>query len=291
MPPLINTILVPVDFSSFSEAAAKTAVSFARHLQANVLLLHVVRIVDYGSSSLFVDSEEDSHQDLAEQVANTTLKHFIQPLDFEGINVTTKICSGQIHSKIKEASEEIGADIIIMGAHGKSGFDNLMGSTTRRMIRFSKVPVLTVHQELRFDNIKTIAFASSFHQEYTFSFPSIYQFMEMFNAELFLIKVITPKDFEPSYYTRKIIEDFAKGFLIKDYNPQIINAVSVEDGLDWFCSEYGIDLLFMTTHGRRGLRRWIKGSYTEVAGQQSSCPVFSIKMMKVEKPKGVIFPQ
>jgi len=295
MSSLVNTILVPVDFSSFSKEAAKTAVSFASKLQADILLLHVMDVVDYGSFKLAKESSGegggDSFQDLTEKIAIETLEQFVQSLDAQGVKIKTKISTGKVHRKILEESEKTGVDLIIMGTHGCSGIDNLLGSTTRRIIRFSEVPVLWIHDELRFDDIKRIAFASSFNQEYTFSFPTIYQFMEIFDAELFLVKVITPKHFEPSYYSMRIIKDFAEEFLIEDYQLQLINDVSVEDGLEWFCMERGIDLLFMTTHGREGLSRWLARSHTETTGQRGGCPVFSLRMMKVETPKGVIFPE
>jgi len=268
MSSLVNTILVPVDFSSFSKEAAKTAVSFASKLQADILLLHVMDVVDYGSFKLAKESSGegggDSFQDLTEKIAIETLEQFVQSLDAQGVKIKTKISTGKVHRKILEESEKTGVDLIIMGTHGCSGIDNLLGSTTRRIIRFSEVPVLWIHDELRFDDIKRIAFASSFNQEYTFSFPTIYQFMEIFDAE---------------------------EFLIEDYQLQLINDVSVEDGLEWFCMERGIDLLFMTTHGREGLSRWLARSHTETTGQRGGCPVFSLRMMKVETPKGVIFPE
>ncbi len=290
MSSLIKTILVPFDFSSFSKAAVSTAISFARELQASVLLLHVVDVLDYGSFNLLDESQGDSYQVLTEKIASKTLSQFVKSLDHQGVDIKSKVCVGHVHHKIIEESDSIAADLIVMGTHGASGMDNLLGSTTRRMIRTSQAPVLTIHEELRFESIKRIAFASSFNQEYTFSFPTIYQFMELFRAELFLVKVVTPADFEATYYSRKIMDDFAREFLIKDYRIQVVNAPSVEDGLDWFCSDADIDLLFMTTHGRKGPARLITKSHTESTGQHSGCPVLSIRMMKVKQRKGVIFP-
>jgi nucleotide-binding universal stress UspA family protein len=165
-----------------------------------------------------------------------------------------------------------------------------MGSTAQKVVQLSAVPVLTIKEYLGIDKIKNIVFASSFNQEYSFSFPVLYQFMELFKAKLHLLKVITPRDFEPTYYSKRTIEDFASEFLLHDYQLQIVNAHTIEEGIEWFCNENKIDLVFMTTHGRKGLPHLLSGSHTEKIGQKYSFPVFSIKMIKIQTPKGVIFP-
>ena len=277
----IRTILVPTDFSTFSEAAVQTAASFAGALQAKLILLHVVDVPDYGSFRLKGKAHGINLKDIAESTALEMLKRIKQSTDFKGINLQTKVSNGLAYQTVIDESKKCKADLIVMGTHGHTGFDKLLGSTTRRVIRLSQIPILSVKEPLDIKNIKNIAFASSFNQEYSFSFPFIYQFMEMFHAHLYLLKVITPKDFEPTYYSQKIIKDFAEDFQIDDYTPQIVNADSIEKGLEWFCSENKIDLLFMATHGRKGPTHWISSSHTEKMSQQYSCPVFSIKMMKV----------
>ena len=282
----IRTILVPTDFSTFSEAAVQTAVSFTRALQTKLILLHVVDVPDYGSFKLRGKAGDINLQDIAESTASEMLKRIKQSPELRGLNLQIKVRKGLAYQTVVDEGKKCKADLIVMGTHGHTGFDKLLGSNTRRVVRLSQIPVLSVKEPLDIKNIKNIAFASSFDQEYSFSFPSIYQFMEMFHAQLYLLKVITPEDFEPTYYSQRVIKEFAEDFQIDDYILQIVNADSIEEGLDWFCIENKIDLLFMTTHGRRGLTHWISSSLTEKMGQHNSCPVFSIRMTKVRKSKG-----
>ena len=64
------------------------------------------------------------------------------------MKVEGHLTEGVAHEEIARLAEEIGAGMIIMGTHGRSGMRHfLLGSVTERVVRTSKVPVLTVHVE------------------------------------------------------------------------------------------------------------------------------------------------
>jgi hypothetical protein len=166
----------------------------------------------------------------------------------------------------------------------------MLGTNARRVIHSTDVPVLTVKEPLHFSKIKKIAIASNFNQEYAYSFPRLYQYVELFNAKINLIKIITPKNFETSAYSLKTVEDFANSLNLPAYQMHFVNAKTVEEGLSWICERNHIDLLFMPTHSQSTASRIWSGSHTERMGQQYSVPVFSHRMLKLQKPEGVIFP-
>jgi nucleotide-binding universal stress UspA family protein len=289
MSEIINKILVPTDFSETADSAVKTAIGLARKFKARLVILHVIDFLGYGS--LLFEDDLQKPEEAAKAKAMERLDEWKSSTETQDIDLKITVRTGRVFRTILAESEHQQADMIVMGTHGLKGFDNLLeGSNTRRVVNLSRVPVLTVKDHLKPESVKNIAFASSFNQEYSLTFPSIYQFMESFRAKLHLLKVITPKEFEPTYYSNKIIKDFASSFLLADYQLHLVNAYTIEDGIDWACKEYNIDLLFMATHGRMGFAHLWAGSHTEKFGQQSSIPVFSIKMVKAKIPRGVIFP-
>ena len=209
----------------------------------------------------------------------------------QGIRHETSIQLGKVYKTILNAVKEHGVDMIIMGTHGLSGFDKfIMGSNTEKVVQLAEVPVLTIKDPIDISSIKNIVFASNFYDEVAISFPAIYQFVELFEAKLHLLKVITPESFEATHYSKRLMEDFAKSFVLKDYSINIINDRTVEEGIDQFCQDNKIDLITMSTHGRRGMSHFLAGSVTEQVGQKISTPVLSMKMTKVKVPTGVIFP-
>lgn len=290
MSTLINRILAPTDFTVNASAAIETAADLAREFDAALTLLHVVDIPSY--KGIFFEGEIHTPDEMARQFAMDQLSELKEQAMFAGLEVQVEVISGRIYKTIIEEAEKIKADLIVMGAHGLTGLEQLiLGTNARRVVHLASMPVLTVKSPLKIKKIKKVAFASSFNQEYAFSFPSIYQYIEAFNARINLVKVITPGDFESTWFSLKTINDFASSLNLNHYTPHIVNASTVESGLSWFCREYQIDLLFMPTHGRSNLTRIWSGSHTGKMGQEYTVPVFSLKMIKVKKPSGVIFPE
>ncbi|MGI9542923.1 MAG: universal stress protein [Cyclobacteriaceae bacterium] len=291
MSDLINKILVPTDFSKSANAAAKTAASLAKKLDAEVLVLHVTDVPGYGSFQLEEDYQSVNVEQIAAKIAEEKMEALQSEPYLQGIRHETSIQLGKVYKTILNVVKEQGVDMIVMGTHGLSGFDKfIMGSNTEKIVQLAEVPVLTIKDPIDISGIKNIVFASNFYDEVAISFPAIYQFIELFEAKLHLLKVITADSFEPSYYTKRLMGDFSKSFALKDYSINIINDRTIEEGIDQFCQDNRIDLITMTTHGRKGVAHFLSGSLTEEVGQKIATPVLSMKMTKVKIPTGVIFP-
>ena len=289
MSDVVKSILVPTDLTENGNAAVETAVSFSKYLKAKLIIMHVVDLPSYPSALLEADNQSPDR--MAIEFAEAQLAVIQSDQMFEGIEVETCVESGTVFKSIVKKAESTSCDLIVMGAHGLTGIEQLLlGTNARRVIHSTSVPVLTVKEPLYFDKIRKIAFASNFNQEYAYSFPRIYQYVEMFSPLVNLVKVITPKNFETSAYTLRTINDFASSVNLVDYETHVVNSNSVQEGLSWFCENNTIDLLFMPTHGQSGITRIWSGSHTERMGQQSSVPIFSHKMIDFPKSTGVIFP-
>ncbi len=138
----IQKILVPTDFSSCSEAATKAALVLARRFEAELTLLHVVEMTA-GAEETFYPPV-----DLVGAVESEALDALNQACRrIEGtVTVHTAIRRGSPWVQVLETAEVLGADLIVMGTHGRTGFFRaLIGSTTEKVVRTSKVAVLTVH--------------------------------------------------------------------------------------------------------------------------------------------------
>jgi nucleotide-binding universal stress UspA family protein len=291
MSDVISKVLVPTDFSESADAAVNTAASLAKKFSSKLILLHIIDLQDFGDVNLKSHDNGTSLEEIATNLAKDRLATLGRSPSLQGVNLEVKIRVGKVYNTILGESQEESADLIVMGTHGLTALEKLLiGSNAKRIVQLSQVPVLVVKEDLLMENVKSLVFASNFNQEYTLSFPKVFQFMELFGAKIHFLKVITPGDFEPTAYSQKIIKDFAASFMVTDYQHQIVNAYSIEEGIQWYCQEYDIDMVFMATHGRRGFSHFLSGSHTETLGIRSPFPVFSIKMIKAKTPRGVIFP-
>lgn len=138
-------ILVPVDFSEHSTAALKAAIELAREFDSNLHLLHCYQIQPGGMSPYGIaipSSYITEIRDVASrQLAEWQEKHVPAGIPVDAVAVP-KVPS----EAIVETAKAIGADLIVMGTRGLSGFKHVMsGSVAERTVRFAPCPVMTVH--------------------------------------------------------------------------------------------------------------------------------------------------
>ena len=140
-----KNILVPVDFSEHSTAALEVAVEFASVFGAKLHLLHCYQIQPGGVSPYGIAIPSDYFAEIrnaaSQQLAEWQAKHVPT-----GIPVDASTKSEVPSEAIIMSAKEIGADLIVMGTRGLSGFKHVMfGSVAERTVRLAPCPVMTVH--------------------------------------------------------------------------------------------------------------------------------------------------
>ena len=141
-----DTIIVPYDFSEHAKAALTTAEDLARRLESNLHLVHVVQLPDfaYGAGP---GMAIPPHMDLEvlEKRAMESLSEVVAKVDIPG-KVEPHVSQGSdVSERLKETATELGADLIVMGTHGRTGLAHVfLGSIAERTLRGAPCPVLTV---------------------------------------------------------------------------------------------------------------------------------------------------
>jgi nucleotide-binding universal stress UspA family protein len=140
-------ILSPVDFSQTSQRAFETALDLAARLNAEVRVMHVYQL----PASALPEGVWQTPNDLeatVEEALQKRLDEFVEQSAAKGITVSTGLCEGVPYVEITRAAQELGADMIVIGTHGRTGLAHLMlGSVAERVLRTSDIPVLTVRQQ------------------------------------------------------------------------------------------------------------------------------------------------
>lgn len=136
-------ILVPVDFGEPSIAALDMAIDLAKSFGAELTVMHAwelpVTAYSYGAA---VYSSVDLITPLREAAENQ-LESTMTNVRARLPGAKALLRNGHIWSEIQEAIRETGADLVVMGTHGRSGLDHLLlGSVAERTVRSSPVPVL-----------------------------------------------------------------------------------------------------------------------------------------------------
>jgi nucleotide-binding universal stress UspA family protein len=139
-----HRILVPTDFGTHSERAVALALGMAKVFDASVVLLHALDLAQK-ASALASTSGTIVPLDFGEGPARHALETALS--DACGLWPRTEaiLRRGVPSEEILRAAGDVGADLIVMGTHGRRGvFHALVGSVTEKIVRASLVPVLTV---------------------------------------------------------------------------------------------------------------------------------------------------
>jgi nucleotide-binding universal stress UspA family protein len=141
---LPKTILVATDFSECAEQALDYAVALAGVLDAKIHLLNVIVIPAMGipevgiavSSTLIESTARTQQAELDKRAAGHA-----------AAGIETLLRTGDARDVILDAAREIGADLIVMGTHGRRGVRRaLIGSIAESVVRTAPCPVLTIRE-------------------------------------------------------------------------------------------------------------------------------------------------
>jgi nucleotide-binding universal stress UspA family protein len=140
----LSRILLPVDFSERSVAAAHYARSLAEHFGSELLLLHVLTPPQYEFGALQIGGSmlEELYRGRARQAASE-LDAFLAA-EMAGANVERSVVEGDPAEKIVEVARRRSVDIIMMPTHGFGPYRRfILGSNTAKVLHDADCPVWT----------------------------------------------------------------------------------------------------------------------------------------------------
>ena len=137
-----RTIVVPYDFSEHSAAALATAVSLGRRFSSDLHLVHVI----HTPAVLYpILHPALSTPELRRSVEGSLAGVSQGVSDAPGKVETHVVEGGNVAEMIRQVTQDLGADLIVMGTHGRTGLAHaFIGSVTERTLRRAPCPVLTV---------------------------------------------------------------------------------------------------------------------------------------------------
>ena len=301
----INTILCPIDFSDFSRHAFDRAVAIAKGVGASVTALHVAPfreapIYPYQESravEAFLLSAGDR------DMLTTELKRFLA-LDVPlGVPVTCEVVDApNVHHEILAQADRLRADLIVMGTHGRSGFQRLfLGSVTEKVLRTARPPVLIVGAATdvvpaRDFSFKRILCAVDFSACSLAALRYAATLAEPSGAKLTALYVMEwpplapdPLLGPPTDLTgyrmaaeaagRERLHNVVAELPLIDHMgvEEIVGAGKPHHEILRIAAERESDLIVLGIHGRNPLGRMLFGSTAEPVVRRATCPVLTVR--------------
>ena len=133
----IRRILCPIDFSEYSRHALDHAVAMARWYDSTITLLHVCSVVPvaaYAPGTPILPSVVLTPADRDELLAS--MRRFAEDEAGSSPPIQLEFCEGSVVAEVLARAESMPGDLIVMGTHGRSGFERLvMGAVTASELR------------------------------------------------------------------------------------------------------------------------------------------------------------
>jgi nucleotide-binding universal stress UspA family protein len=139
----IRKILVPTDGSDPSLRAAEYAISIAKLIGAQILVVFVVDDVVLDQMAKITE-REPAERELRED-GKGYIKYVLSLADKAGVKASSIMEEGRPFERILRTAKDSNSDLIVMGTYGRRGTDRiLIGSVAERIIEYASCPVLVV---------------------------------------------------------------------------------------------------------------------------------------------------
>lgn len=267
---LNNIILVPTDFSEVCHNAIDQGVKIAALQNFKVCIYHVI---DKNTHAYFKGVES----------VNTAVQKKLEGLIDEfrlnnDVEMEYAYEDGSIFELIHKNAEDIGANLIILGTHGKKGFQHIFGSFALKVLTQAQVPTLVVQQK-KFTGYKNILFPINTFTEARQKVVIARNVARRFNSTIHIFKEIV-KDLDDmnrvDIITKQIVEEFKN----EGINYTIESAEKSGDTakqLIGFAAASNMDLIMILTEPQIGTNYFNLGPWNEkIMFNEAQIPVMCI---------------
>lgn len=288
----IKNILIPTDFSETATLAVAHGAKMAQLFKAKIFLLHSVETTLFtagiGEPVMMPDIQEiykEANEELNKVAGDLKSKY--------GVDVVPIIASGRPAAAISSAVKENAIDIIIMGTHGASGFEELfMGSNAHKVVTISTCPVITIRlttKTIGFSNI-ILPIGSYLHSRQKVN--NAIELAKVYNATVHILGLLDTNDKEDGdkfAIKMETVEHALKEAAIR-YTKKIIRATNPAVEAMKFSEEVNGDLILIMTEHESDLTGMFLGASAKQIVNHSKIPVMSIRpeetMIETFDPEG-----
>lgn len=141
-----RTLLVATDFSDTAELAVERAAELAAAWKARIVLFHAVAVEPLPVAGIGFEVLPPDFQEQVREASAARLDDAVATLREWGLDAEGRLELASPGAAIAAGAERSGADLLVLGTRGLSGFQHLLlGSTAQHVVRQARCPVLVVH--------------------------------------------------------------------------------------------------------------------------------------------------
>lgn len=297
----IKKILVAVDFSDESEVAVHQALDIARHVGASLTLLHVGSVPDKPEGI-----PPSMHATVAEYMRivdeylaedRRKLEELRERLAGQGVEVSHMVIDGIPDKGICKAAEQMGADLIVTGSHGRTGVKRFfLGSVAERVVRLGTTHVMVARPvDSAAGGYRRVLVATDFSEmseralDLGIAMAASGGVVDVLHC--WYLPPMSYPYYAPTKAASDLVtsirdsisagnEDLGKQLLARHGNDRILNFHQLEaapaQGIQEWLEQHEYGLVVTGSHGRRGAARLLLGSVAEMTVRHAPCSVLVV---------------
>ena len=269
-------LLVPTDFTNEAHSAIQHAVKLGVIIQAEVILLNVVKEKnDISNATAKLADEEKWAKSIN-----------------ENIEVRSIVRVGNIFDDIGDAASELGVSMIFMGTHGASGWQKITGSYALKVITNSSVPFIVVQDQLMNDTgYDSIVVPLDLNNETKQKLEMVASIAHYFDSEVHLI---TPNESD-EFLSNKLKANriwaakYLKGKNVKFTTQIVDDGDNLLEGVFKLSKKVEADLIAIMNLQKNSLMGVLGSSYQqEIIANKAKVPVLCLNPLKSTIASGSI---
>ncbi len=172
-------ILVPIDFTPVADCAIDHAIEIAKLFNHKICLLHIIG--------------KKTPQPIRQKITDRLEKISLSNSERSGVKMIHRVEEGSIFDKISITANELNAEFIVMGIHGKQGLQHILGSYAYKVICSSLIPVMVVKKKHHHIGYNNIVVPVDFSHESSQKLNQSIKFAKYFDSVIHIIGIIRSK--------------------------------------------------------------------------------------------------
>lgn len=304
-----HTILFAADFSARSRAAFDVACGLADEAGSRVVVLHAIEpgpvpepTTSFAELGLMADAEDEAGLSYRDRL-EARLRRFYVPR--RPIEAEYFVVAGVPADVVLRAADDVGADLIVLGTHGRTGLKRLLaGSVAEAVLRRARRPVLALSSPdtaTSREGPGVILHPTDFSTAAQDATRAARALARDRGARLVLLHVVAGEVIPSSVSLtlmaldtgREALETLRTGLDGPDLKfPVEVRQLRGDpaDTVLRVAREEKADLVVMGSHGRSGLGRLLAGSVAEGVLREAPCPVLIVKPASPEPARSAPAP-
>jgi nucleotide-binding universal stress UspA family protein len=268
----MKTIIVPLDFSNESLTGLDLSIMLANKTGANIQMVHVIdNYIDNNNESLDKEYQqtkmkfENILQKYKEKCSSNSILHY-------------EIKEGKVFKEITNLAENYENALIVLSAHGKSGFEELfIGGNAYKITSHSKNPVITIRSNKISSNIDKIVLPLDITFQTREKVPYTVKLAKLFNSEIHVVSVrlsnIKSIEKKLHQYVQQVVSYVDNQKI--PYTIEHLHGDNLTDLTLDYARSVNADLISIMTEQEKSVSNLLLGSYAHQMINKSLIPVLS----------------